>query len=104
MKHKSTRKDCSGIQSNSISLMNNKSAIFNRGLFSSGEINVGKFEMSSVNAIIEGLGHAKTCLMPYANNNGAEQPAHPRSLTSTFVFRCLDSMICIHAISKVSRF
>ena len=44
------------------------------------------------------------CLMPYANNKGADQPAHPRSLISTFVVRCLDSMICIFAISKVSRF
>ena len=30
--------------------------------------------------------------MPYANNKGTEQPAHPHSLISTF------------AISKVSRF
>ena len=44
------------------------------------------------------------CLMPYANNKGADQPAHPRSLISTFVVRCLDSMICIHAISNDSRF
>ena len=44
------------------------------------------------------------CLMPYANNKGADQPVHPRSLTSTFVVRCLDSMICILAISEVSRF
>ena len=44
------------------------------------------------------------CLMPYANNKGADQPAHLRSLISTFVVRCLDSMICIFAISKVSRF
>ena len=44
------------------------------------------------------------CLMPYANNKGADQPAHPRSLISTFVVRCLDSMICVLAISKVSRF
>ena len=42
--------------------------------------------------------------MPYANNKGADQPAHPRSLISTFVVRCLDSMICILALSKVSRF
>ena len=42
--------------------------------------------------------------MPYANNKGADQPAHPRSLISTFVVRCLDSMICILGISKVSRF
>ena len=51
-----------------------------------------------------GPGHAKMCLKPYANNKGADQPAHPRSLISTFVVRCLDSMICILAISKVSRF
>ena len=40
----------------------------------------------------------------YANNKGADQPAHPCSLISTFVVRCLDSVICIFAISKVSRF
>ena len=55
-------------------------------------------------ATIIGPGHAKTCLMLYANNKGADQPAHPRSLISTFVVRCLDSMICILAISKVSIF
>ena len=48
-----------------------------------------------------GSGHAKTCLMPYANYKSADQTAHPRSLISTFVVRCLDSMICILAISKV---
>ena len=49
-----------------------------------------------------GPGHAKMCLMPYANNKGADQPV--RSLISTFVVCCLDSMICIFAISKVSGF
>ena len=29
--------------------------------------------------------------MPYANNNGADQSAHPNSLISAFVVRCLDS-------------
>ena len=48
-----------------------------------------------------GPGHEKTCLMPYANNKGADQAAHPRSLSSTFVVRCLDSMIYILAISEV---
>ena len=42
--------------------------------------------------------------MPYANNKGADQPAHPRNRISTFVFLCLDSFICIFAISQVSRF
>ena len=46
-------------------------------------------------------GHAKVCLMPYANKKGAD-PAHPRSLISTFIVRYLDSMIL--AISEVSRF
>ena len=35
------------------------------------------------------LGHEKTCLMSYANNKGADQPAHLRSLISAFVVRCL---------------
>ena len=42
------------------------------------------------------------CLMPYANNKGADQPAHPRSLISTFVVCCLDSMLCILALAKIS--
>ena len=50
-----------------------------------------------------GPGHAKMSLMPYANNKGADQPVHPCNLINTFVVRCLNSMICILAISKVSR-
>ena len=42
--------------------------------------------------------------MPYVNNKGADQPAQKRSLISAFVVRCLDSMICVLAIAKVSRF
>ena len=49
---------------------------------------------------IHGPGHAKMCLMSYANNKGADQPAHPHSLISTFIVRCLDSMICILLYSK----
>ena len=41
--------------------------------------------------------------MQYENNKGADQPAHLRSLISTFVVRCLDSIIPILAISKISR-
>ena len=40
--------------------------------------------------------------MPYANNKGADQPAW-RSLISTFVVRCLDRIIPILAIAKISR-
>ena len=41
--------------------------------------------------------------MTYANNKGADQHPHPRSLISTFVVRCLDSIIHILAKSKNSR-
>ena len=48
-------------------------------------------------------GHEKMCLMPYANNKGADQPAHPRNLISTFFVRCQDRMIPLVYISKFSR-
>ena len=38
--------------------------------------------------------------MPYANNKGADQPAHPRSLISAFVVRCICSIISILAKSR----
>ena len=40
--------------------------------------------------------------MTYANNKGADQPAHPRSLISAFVVRCLDSIIPLVSISEIS--
>ena len=46
--------------------------------------------------------HKKTCFLPYANNNGADQPAHPRSLISAFVVRCLNSIIPLVSISAIS--
>ena len=40
--------------------------------------------------------------MPYAKNKGSDQPAHPRSPISTFVIRCLDSLISLVSISEIS--
>ena len=40
------------------------------------------------------------CLMSYANNKGADQPAHSRSLISAFVVRCLDSISLDPFLSK----
>ena len=48
-------------------------------------------------------GHEKTFLILYANNKGADQPVHLRSLISTFVVRCLDSTVPVLAKSKISR-
>ena len=41
-------------------------------------------------------------VLPYANNKGADLPAYPRSLISTFVVRCLDSIIPLVSISEIS--
>ena len=40
--------------------------------------------------------------LPYANNKGADQPAHSRSLISAFVVRCLDSILLVVSISEIS--
>ena len=42
------------------------------------------------------------CLLSYANNKGADQPAHPRSLFSAFVVRCLDSIISLDSIAEIA--
>ena len=41
-------------------------------------------------------------VLPHANNKGTDQPAHPRSLISTFVVRCLDSIRPLVSISETS--
>ena len=41
--------------------------------------------------------------MSYANNKGADQPAHSRSLISAFVVRCLNSIIPLDSIAEISR-
>ena len=40
--------------------------------------------------------------MQYANNKGADQPAHPSSLISTYVVCCLDGIIPLFSTSKIS--
>ena len=40
--------------------------------------------------------------MSYANNKGADQTAHPRSLISAFVVRCLDSVMSLVSVTKIS--
>ena len=40
--------------------------------------------------------------MSYANNKGADQPAHPRSLISVFVVPCLDIIMSLVSVTKMS--
>ena len=42
------------------------------------------------------------CVISYANNKDADLPAHPRSLISAFVVRCLDSIISLDSIAEIS--
>ena len=40
--------------------------------------------------------------MSYANNKCADQPAHSRNLISAFVVRCLDSVMSLLSVTKIS--
>ena len=40
--------------------------------------------------------------MSYANNKGVDQPAHPRSLINAFVVPCLDSVMSLVSVTKIS--
>ena len=54
--------------------------------------------------IIIGPRREKTCLRGVANNTGADQPAHARSLISAFVIRFLESVISRLATNEISHF
>ena len=40
--------------------------------------------------------------MSYANNKGAGQPAHPHSLISAFIVRCVDIVMSLVSVTKIS--
>ena len=46
----------------------------------------------------------KTCLRGFANNKGADQPAHPRSLISAFNIRLLENKLSRLDTSEFSIF
>ena len=58
--------------------------------------------VNNVRTKINEPGQEKMCLMSYANNKGADQPAHPRSLISAFVVRCLDSLMSVISVIKLA--
>ena len=53
---------------------------------------------------IIGPQRVKNCLWGFANNTGADQPAHPRSLISAFVIRYLESIVVKLAPYKIPLF
>ena len=54
--------------------------------------------------LLFGSRREKTCLRGFANNTGADQPAHPRSLIRAFVFRFFEMIICKLATDEISFF
>ena len=49
-----------------------------------------------------GLVARKNCLRRFANNNGADQPAHSSSLISAFEIRFIESSISKPTTSEIS--
>ena len=62
----------------------------------------GRFD--EVSQLSYGPRREKTCLQGLANNKGADQPAHPRSLISAFVIPLFESNISRLATSEISIF
>ena len=55
-------------------------------------------------SVFYGPRRKKTCLRGFANNTGADQPAHPRSLFSAFVIRFLESTLTKLSTGEISVF
>ena len=89
------------VRLNSLSLTSMKTCIFISGTDTLENTSTGVYLVKSNS--LSGMSHViRKLVLPYANNNGADQPAHPRSLISAFVIRCLDSIIPLVSISKIS--
>ena len=54
--------------------------------------------------ILYGSRREKTFLWEFANNTGADQPAHSRSLFSTFVIRIMETTMSKLVTTKISFF
>ena len=66
------------------------------------DITLRKFAGSIKRPKLIGPRREKTCLRRLANNTGADQPAHARSLISAFVIRLLESIISKLAKNEIS--
>ena len=68
-------------------------------------VKTGGYDFTLQNCVyIIGPRREKTCLREFANNTGADQPAHPRRLISAFVIRILESIIYGLATGQISSF
>ena len=63
-----------------------------------------KVTLSFLLYAIYGPRREKTCLRGFANNTGADQPAHPLRLISAFVSRFMKSIMCKLSTGEISNF
>ena len=61
-------------------------------------------DQCSLQVVTAKFGPRRESLRGVANNTGADQPAHPRSLISAFVIRFLESITCKLATREISIF
>ena len=67
--------------------------------------NLGRrYNTNCISLILIGPRREETCLRGFANNTGADQPAHQRSLISAFVIHFLVSIIYKLAADGISIF
>ena len=83
-----------------------KSLIFGFGVYSEIEqhniaINEKTLFLITNDCFLFGPRHKKPCLRGFANNKGADQPAHLRELFSAFVVCLLESIISRLAMSEI---
>ena len=81
----------------------NRVNVLNSGRSKLGSRKPKKQSQRNIDGYLDEPGQEKMCLMSYANNKGADQPAHSRSLISAFVVRCLDSTMSLDSIAEISR-
>ena len=59
--------------------------------------------MSGMSFGVNAMSEKSHIMRKPVNKKGADQPAHSRSLISTFVVHCIDSIISLVSMYKISR-
>ena len=83
--------------------------LFAKKAFYIGQVTIKKYELNTLFMLFMLFNiirpqYEKTCLRGFANNNGADQPVHPRRLIHAFFIRFLESIISELASSETSMF
>ena len=99
------QRQCSGIETIKCHILTKRGKLRSQGVPQSDIITLlwHQEEHKTKDAVPSGPRYEETCPTPYANNKGADQPAHPRSLIGTFFVRHLDGRIYTRGKSIMPR-